>query len=185
MLSTLTTRSRNAEGGSPIGLCSRDARTRRPAARALEQRAGLGKDKSFLLDRLDADDAGVRRARPVAASAADRMGDGACHLDGSRRSAVPAAPGWRVLGVRCGQVGLPAVRLLSGRGTLAHRCRRGDRSLPDRLAALAECAAPRLGRAAVLRRLSDPRISSSFGAPERSVCLSSTRCCGEAYSSPC
>ena len=76
-------------------------------------------------------------------------------------AALPAASGRRLLGVHHRQVGLPALRLLSGRGAVAGRRRGGDRRCSDRLAAVAQRAAAGLGRSPVFCRLSGPGARSS------------------------
>src|SRR5690242_2639292 len=60
-------------------------------------------------------------------------------------------------------MGLPALRLLSGRRTLASRCRGGDRRRLDRLAAVDQRAPANLGGPPVLCRLPCPVAHSSAG----------------------
>ena len=58
---------------------------------------------------------------------------------------LPPTSGWRLLGVHRREVGLFAVRVVSGRRALAGRCGGGDRRRSDRLAALDERAAAASG----------------------------------------
>ena len=76
-------------------------------------------------------------------------------------AALPPASGRRLLGVRHREVGLPSLRVLSGRRTLAGRYCGGGRRRFDRLAAVDQRAAAGLGGASVLCRLSDPGPHSS------------------------
>ena len=105
------------------GLCSRGARAGRSAADLDQRRARLGADQPLLVVRLQSHHYRVSRAYRLFAAPTGRMGDDARGLERNGRGCLPSSSGWRLLGVRHRQVGLPALRVLSGRGALAGRRR--------------------------------------------------------------